>query len=116
MKRTCVVAGNGTQDKSGLVSMLGQFEFLRLTVIPDSSQDLIDYLYNHPTPDVIFIDADLPGLSNPAVATALSLKPLIIMTRKDQQFSMPRGQLFIVGYLYKPFCFEQVMHILKKMG
>lgn len=115
MKINCVIAGNGLDDNNRIVTMLGQFDFLRFGAIMESSLELIDYLYNN-TPDLIFMDADFAGLENPGLAAALPLRPLIILTSEKGAFSLPGAQLFIIGYLHKPFAFERVRHLMVRIN
>lgn len=74
----------------------------------------------HDTPDLLFLDINMPDLDGLSFISMLNPKPLIILTTAYDQYALKAFELEVKDYLLKPFSFERfyksVLRLYQEQG
>ena len=102
----------------GLVtSFIQQTPFLNLTGKYSSAVDALKAVHSQKI-DVIFLDIQMPDLNGIELARVIdnskSNKPRIIFTTAYNQFALEGYKVDALGYLLKPFNYEEFLHAATK--
>ncbi len=72
-----------------------------------------EWLEDH-TPDLIFLDINLPGMSGVSFLRSLIHPPLVIFTTAYPEYAVDGFDLEVVDFLLKPFSFERFCKAVNK--
>ncbi len=75
--------------------------------------EAMEALQTH-TPDLIFLDINMPGLSGLDFLKTLDRKPLVIITTAYREYALEGFELDVLDYLHKPFAPERFYKALQK--
>lgn len=73
----------------------------------------LEYINQH-SPDLLFIDIDMPDMNGIDLVSSIRLKPAIIFTTAYKEFALEGFELEAVDYLLKPFSFERFGKAVQK--
>lgn len=73
----------------------------------------IDFL-NQATPDLIFLDINMPKLKGLQFLRTLAKPPLIIVTTAYQEYAIESFELEVCDYLLKPYSFERFIKAVNR--
>lgn len=82
-----------------------------------NSLDALNYLKTH-TPDIVFLDIKMPGLSGIELAQKLGklpVPPLIVFTTAYQEHALEAFETPAIGYITKPVTEEKLETVLHKI-
>jgi DNA-binding LytR/AlgR family response regulator len=71
------------------------------------------YLKSH-TPDLIFLDIQMPDISGIQIAKEVQNKPIVIFTTAHSRYAVDGFNLNALDYLLKPFDFERFLKAVEK--
>lgn len=66
------------------------------------------------SPDIIFLDIQMPKLNGIELLKTLSTRPVSVFTTANHNFAMDAYNLDVVDYLVKPFSFERFLQAAEK--
>lgn len=73
----------------------------------------LDYLQTN-TPDLVFVDIRMPGMTGIELATLINKQTLVIFTTAYSEFAVKSYDLQATDYLLKPFTFERFEQAVKR--
>ncbi|MCK6600603.1 MAG: LytTR family DNA-binding domain-containing protein [Bacteroidetes bacterium] len=97
-----------------LVFLLKDFPGIRIDGVFSDAGTALSWLQTH-TPDLLFLDIQLPGLSGMELARALpEPSPALIFTTAFDSFAVEAFDVNTVGYLLKPFDRHRLIAVVLK--
>lgn len=73
----------------------------------------IDFL-NETTPDLLFLDINMPKLKGLQFLRTIAHPPLIIVTTAYKEYAIESFELEVCDYLLKPYSFERFIKAIKR--
>jgi DNA-binding LytR/AlgR family response regulator len=71
------------------------------------------YITRH-SPDLVFLDIEMPGMSGIELLRSLPKKPLIIFTTSNKDYALEAFELNVVDYLLKPVTLPRLLQAIDK--
>ncbi len=87
---------------------------MKLAHVCYNSNETIEYL-NSQTPDVIFLDIQIPGMTGVELAHVISTKTQLVFTTAFSDYAAKSYELNAVDYLVKPILFERFLQAIVKV-
>lgn len=97
-----------------LQRLLSQFSDIEVIASLESVEDGIDYLSNHPHPDLIFSDIVLGDGLSFDIFEKVKIKSFIIYTTAFDNYTLKAFKLNSIDYLLKPISEEDLHHAIEK--
>ena len=66
------------------------------------------------SPDLVFLDIEMPGMSGIELLRSLPKKPLIIFTTSNKEYALEAFELNVVDYLLKPVTLPRLLQAIEK--
>lgn len=66
------------------------------------------------SPDLVFLDIEMPGMSGIELLRSLPKKPLIIFTTSNKDYALEAFELNVVDYLLKPVTLPRLLQAIEK--
>jgi DNA-binding LytR/AlgR family response regulator len=66
------------------------------------------------TPDLVFLDIEMPGMTGIELLRSLPKKPLIIFTTSNKDYALEAFELNVVDYLLKPVTLPRLLQAIEK--
>jgi DNA-binding LytR/AlgR family response regulator len=85
--------------KIGGIEIIGEFE---------SAPEARKFLQQI-TPDILFLDVEMPGMSGIELLKVLPIRPLTILVTAKTGYAIEAFELNVVDYLVKPFSLSRIM-------
>jgi two-component system, LytTR family, response regulator len=105
-KLTCYIIDDEPLAQEILEEYIAKVSFLELKGVFVSPLEAVDSL-KEDTPDVLFLDINMPDLDGLSFIPMLNPKPAIILTTAYDQYALKAFELEVKDYLLKPFSFER---------
>jgi DNA-binding LytR/AlgR family response regulator len=86
-------------EKSGSLHIIGEYEDAI------SAKKGMESL----TPDILFLDVEMPGMTGLELLKLLPVKPLTILTTAKQGYAVEAFEMNVVDYLVKPFTMGRLL-------
>lgn len=90
--------------QTGLVEVIGQ-----CSDAMEAHQQI-----NRHSPDLAFLDIEMPGMSGIELLRSLPKKPLIIFTTSNKDYALEAFELNVVDYLLKPVTLPRLLQAIEK--
>ena len=113
MKMNCLVIDDEPLAREGLVTYVGDLDFLHLVGQCESPLEAGPLLDRHSV-DLIFLDVQMPKLNGIDFLKTLRHPPLIILTTAYPQYALEGYQLDVLDYLLKPIMFDRFYQAAQK--
>lgn len=114
MKMTCIITDDEPMARKGLQSYVEKVDFLTLTGVCEDALQL-NALLRRETPDLLFLDIEMPCLSGLDLLASLSAPPKVIITTAYERYALRGYELDVVDYLLKPISFERFLKAVNKV-
>lgn len=102
----CIIADDEKPARDLLEHFIAQTPGLHLAGSFRNGADVLAFLESH-TPDLIFLDITMPGISGLDMIRKLYHPPPYILTTAHQEFAVQAFELNAIDYLVKPFSLER---------
>lgn len=111
---TCVIVDDEPMARKGLQSYVEKIDFLMLL---GTCQDAVQLnsLLKSESPDLLFLDIEMPFISGIEFLSTLQDPPKVIITSAYEKYALKGYELNVVDYLLKPISFERFMMAVNKV-
>ena len=113
MKMTCLVVDDEPAARSGLTADLEEIEFIEVKASAANAQEALDKIKAW-SPELVFLDIEMPGLSGTDLLKLLHPNPMIIITTAYPQFALEGFELGVIDYLVKPIAHRRLRAACEK--
>ncbi|HMQ62474.1 MAG TPA: LytTR family DNA-binding domain-containing protein [Flavilitoribacter sp.] len=113
MKLRCVIADDEPLACEGLARHIEVVDYLELIGIVQNPVEL-DQLMETETPDLIFLDIEMPFMTGIDFLKLKSALPPVILTTAYPNYALEAFQFDVVDYLLKPITFNRFFKAVKK--
>jgi DNA-binding LytR/AlgR family response regulator len=114
MKIKCIAIDDEQFALSLLEKYCLEVSCLDLVAIFSDPYEAINYLKSQ-TPDLIFLDIQMPGISGVKIAKDVQNKPMVIFTTAHSSYALEGFDLNVIDFLLKPFDFGRFMKAVEKV-
>jgi two-component system LytT family response regulator len=87
MKMTCLIVDDEPAARKGLAADLTDIGYLEMIGSAVNAFEALE-LIHHYSPDLVFLDIEMPGMSGLDFLKLLKIKPIIIFTTAYQQYAL----------------------------
>lgn len=101
MKITCIIVDDEPTARSGLAADLEEIDFIEVKASAANAFEALEKI-KECTPDLVFLDIEMPGLSGTDFLKLLRPLPMVIITTAYPQFALEGFELGVTDYLVKP--------------
>lgn len=115
MSVRCLVIDDEPLAIRQMENYIGRTPDLELIHSFDNAVEAHKWLLEDGTVDVIFVDINMPELSGIEFVQQLENPPLIVFTTAYSEYAIDGFRLDAVGYLLKPFSFEEFSQVVLKV-
>ncbi|MBP1840060.1 LytR/AlgR family response regulator transcription factor [Formosa algae] len=115
MEIKCLIVDDEPLAINVIKNYLDQIEDFKVTETFTNGIDCLNYLKTN-TPDVIFLDINMPVLDGINFIKSLENPPLVIITTAYEEFAAETYELDVLDYLVKPIEFPRFMKALNKVN
>lgn len=98
---TCIIVDDEPLAREGLESMLAEITEIEVLGKFSNAPAALDFLALH-TPDVVFLDIQMPKVTGLEFAAKIAKETLIIFTTAYSQYALQSYELDALDYLLKP--------------
>lgn len=113
VKLKCVIVDDEPLAGEGLARHLAVVDYLELTAIVQNPVEL-DQLMETETPDLIFLDIEMPFMTGMDFLNMKASLPMVILTTAYPNYALKAYQFDVVDYLLKPITFNRFFKAVKK--
>lgn len=114
----CVIVDDEPTARQGLRSYVDKLDWLQCTAMPGDTMELDSYLNaseaSSDTPDIIFIDIEMPGMSGLDYLESRKIDAAIIIVTAYEQYALRGYELNVTDYLLKPVSAARFMKAAEK--
>jgi Response regulator of the LytR/AlgR family len=114
MKINCVIIDDEKFAIDSLVNYCNQIELIHVVKTFTDPYKALHYLESN-TPDLVFLDIQMPEISGIQIANDLKDRILFVFTTAYTQFAINGFNLNAVDYLLKPISFERFTEAVEKV-
>jgi DNA-binding LytR/AlgR family response regulator len=101
MKLSCIIVDDEQAARNGLAADIKEIDFLQIMALTANVPETLDKIKEY-SPDLIFLDIEMPGLSGIDFLNQIRVKPMVIITTAYPQFALEGFDHGVVDYLLKP--------------
>lgn len=114
MKIKCIITDDEPLARKGLRSYIEKIDFLTLI---GECEDVIQLnsLLKSETPDLIFLDIEMPYISGIDFLAGIHHPPKVIIVSAYEQYALKGYELDVVDYLLKPVNFDRFLKAVNKV-
>lgn len=113
MKLKCIIVDDEPMARKGLEEDIIQIDFIEITGIAESSFKALELVALN-TPDLIFLDIEMPRLSGLDFIKNLKKPPMVIITTAYSKYALQGYELDVIDYLVKPINFNRLLKACTK--
>src|SRR5690349_3182692 len=113
MKLRCIIVDDEPFARNGLAEDIRAIEFMEVTGIADGALQAMELLVKQ-TPDLIFLDIEMPKLNGFDLLRTLEQPPMIILTTAYAHYAPESYDLGVIDYLLKPISFSRLLKACHK--
>jgi DNA-binding LytR/AlgR family response regulator len=110
---TCVIIDDEPLARECISNYVKEVDFLKLVGEGNNPLDLIQLMAAH-SPDLIFLDIQMPVMNGIDFLKANSRVPMVIMTTAYPSYALESFQLDVMDYLVKPIVFNRFFQAISK--
>jgi DNA-binding LytR/AlgR family response regulator len=113
MKISCIITDDEPVARKGLQGYVEKIPFLELIAVCENAIELNTKLQQN-TPDLLFLDIEMPYLSGIEFLKSQANPPKVIFTTAYESYAMQGFELDVLDYLLKPISFERFLKAANK--
>lgn len=113
MKLRCIIVDDEPFARNGLAEDISVIEFMEVTGIADSALKAMELLAKQ-TPDLIFLDIEMPKINGFDLLRSLEQPPMIILTTAYSNYAPESYDAGVIDYLLKPISFNRLLKACQK--
>ena len=111
---TCVIIDDEPMARKGLQSYVDKIDFLTLVgVCKDAIQ--LNNLLKAQSPDLLFLDIEMPFISGLDFLSTLQNSPKVIITSAYEKYALKGYEFNVVDYLLKPISFDRFLKAVNRV-
>ncbi len=112
-KITCIIVDDEAPARQVVAKYLEDYPSVQILAECKNAFEALEALNTH-SPDLIFLDINMPKLSGLNFLKTLKNPPLVIIATAYREYAIEGFELDVVDYLNKPFSPERFMKALQK--
>lgn len=109
----CLIVDDEPLALSLLTDNIRQVPFLELVRCCDDGYEALEALRTE-TPDILFLDIQMPGLMGTQLLHGLTHRPLTVFVTAYEQYALQGFNLHVFDYLLKPVRFERFLQTAQR--
>src|SRR5687767_3671169 len=113
MALTCVIIDDEPLARECIENYVAEVDFLKLVGTGNNPMDLAQLLATH-SPDLIFLDIQMPVMNGIDFLKATPRLPMVIITTAYPSYALEGFQLDVMDYLVKPIVFNRFLMAVNK--
>ncbi len=113
MKLKCLIVDDEPLAHEVITNFAISLQSLEIMGNCYNALEAIDFLNDH-TPDLIFLDINMPKIKGLQFLRTLTHPPLIIITTAYQEYAIESFELEVCDYLLKPYSFERFIKAVNR--
>jgi len=114
MTLSCLIVEDEPLARKLLTQYVEKAPGLELLDALSSPLAALDFLKEH-TPDVLFLDVQMPEITGIDLLKILKQKPLVVLTTAYSEYAIKGYELDVTDYLLKPITFERFLKCVEKL-
>ncbi len=111
---TCIIADDEPIARQILENYIKEIPNLELLASCKNAFEVIEVLQTQ-SPDILFLDINMPKLSGLSLLKTLQQKPAVIITTAYPEHAVEGFELSVTDYLLKPFSLERFLQAVYKV-
>lgn len=113
-KISCLIVDDEPAALNQLLRYAEKTPFLKIEGSYSSAIDVLNHLEGHPSPDVIFLDIQMPDLNGMELAKNLPVQTSVIFTTAFDQYAIDGYKVNALDYLLKPIDYAEFLAAANK--
>ena len=111
---TCIIVDDEPMALSLLESYVKKTPSLQLVGKFSNAIEVLQFLHNHPAPELIYMDIQMPELNGLQLSKKLPTASKIVFTTAFDQYALEGYKVNAIGYLLKPFDYSEFLETVEK--
>jgi DNA-binding LytR/AlgR family response regulator len=111
---TCIIIDDEPLARECIANYVAGVDFLKLVGVGSNPVDLLHLLETH-SPDLIFLDIQMPVMNGIDFLKANPKLPMVIITTAYPSYALDGFQLDVMDYLVKPILFQRFFQAITKV-
>ena len=113
MKLRCVIVDDEPVARQGLAEDIRAIDFMEVSGIAESALQAMELLTKQ-SPDLLFLDIEMPKLNGFDLLNSLEKPPLVILTTAYAHYAPESYDAGVIDYLLKPISFDRLLKACNK--
>jgi DNA-binding LytR/AlgR family response regulator len=113
MKIKCIITDDEPFAVKGIKSYVEKVDYLELIGTCENALQL-DALLKSKTPDLLFLDIEMPHITGLDYLASLKNPPLVIITSAYEKYALKGYELSVIDYLLKPISLDRFLKAVQK--
>lgn len=113
MKLRCIIVDDEPVARQGLAEDIRAIDFMEVAGIAESALQAMELVAKQ-SPDVIFLDIEMPKLNGFDFLQSLQNPPLVILTTAYSHYAPESYDMGVIDYLLKPISFDRLLKACNK--
>ena len=111
---TCIIVDDEPMALCLLESYVKKTPSLQLVGKFSNAIEVLQFLHNHPAPELIYMDIQMPELNGLQLSKKLPTASKIVFTTAFDQYALEGYKVNAIGYLLKPFDYSEFLETVEK--
>ena len=107
MQLSCIIIDDEPTARNGLAGDINEISYLQIKGFASNAFEALQTIAKY-SPDLIFLDIELPGLSGIDFLKLVKIKPIVIITTAYPQFALAGFEHGVIDYLLKPISLQRL--------
>ncbi|WP_339789197.1 response regulator [uncultured Imperialibacter sp.] len=113
MKIKCIITDDEPFAVKGIKSYVEKVDYLELIGTCENALKL-DAMLKLETPDLLFLDIEMPHITGLDYLASLKNPPLVIITSAYEKYALKGYELSVIDYLLKPISLDRFLKAVQK--
>ena len=111
---TCIIVDDEPMVLCLLESYVKKTPSLQFVGKFSNAIEVLQFLHNHPAPELIYMDIQMPELNGLQLSKKLPTASKIVFTTAFDQYALEVYKVNAIGYLLKPFDYSEFLETVEK--
>src|SRR4051812_40341776 len=99
---SCIIVDDNELDRLTVVSYVRKCSFLEIAGSFSSAEAALAFIQQHKSPDVIFLDIDMPGMNGLELKKQLGKVPACIFITSHPEYAVEGFEIEALDFIVKP--------------